>query len=103
MRTLRYRYRLSAILLTLPVTFLHAADGFKPQQEEEFLSKAKIRQSKDAKKGTTGTLRVTLTDGAFTHDASVQTIDESKQFFLNEIGFKDSTNSTSQAGSWRGW
>jgi hypothetical protein len=90
MRTLRYRYALSAILLTLPVTFLHAADGFTPQQEEEFLSKAKIKQSKDAKKGTTGTSRVTLTDGAFTHDASVQTIDESKQFFLNEIGFKDS-------------
>jgi hypothetical protein len=35
-------------------------------------------------------LRITLTDGALTHDASVQTIDESKAFFLNEIGFKDS-------------
>jgi hypothetical protein len=90
MRTLRHRYALSAILLVLPVTLLHAADGLTPQQEEEFLSKARIKQSKDAKKGTTGTSRVTLSDGAFTHDASVQTIDESKPFFLNEIGFKDS-------------
>ena len=90
MRTLRHRYALNAILLVLSVTLLHAADGLTLQQEEEFLSKAKIKQSKDAKKGTTGTSRVTLTDGAFTHDASVQTIDESKQLFLNEVGFKDS-------------
>jgi hypothetical protein len=46
--------------------------------------------SKEAKKGVTGTLRVTLSDGTLTHDASVQSIDESKQFFLNEVGFKDS-------------
>jgi hypothetical protein len=90
MRTLRHRFVLATILLAFPFGLLHAADGLTPQQQEEFLSKAKIEQSKDAKKGTTGTLRVTLTDGAFTHDASVQTIDESKQFFLNEIGFKDS-------------
>jgi hypothetical protein len=30
-----------------------------------------------------------LTDGTLTHDASVQTIDDYKPNFLNEIGFKD--------------
>ena len=90
MRTRSHRYVLSAILLAFPFTVLHAADELTPQQKEEFLSKAKIKQSKEARKGTTGTSRVTLTDGTFTHDASVQTIDESKQLFLNEVGFKDS-------------
>jgi len=90
MPTPRHHYALTTILLLIPFTFLHAADALTPQQQEDFLAKAKITKSKDAKKGTTGTSRVTLTDGTFTHDASVQTIDESKQFFLNEIGFKDS-------------
>ena len=46
------------------------------QQKEEFLTKAKITKSKEAKKGVTGTFRVTLSDGTLTHDASVQTIDD---------------------------
>jgi hypothetical protein len=89
MRTIRHRSAFTAILLVIPFSLLHAADALTLQQKEDFLTKAKIAQSKDAKKGTTGTSRVTLTDGTLTHDASVQTIDESKQFFLNEIGFKD--------------
>jgi hypothetical protein len=84
------RSTLAAILLVIPFSLVHAADALTSQQKEEFLTKAKIKQSKEAKKGVTGTSRVTLTDGTITHDASVQTIDESKQFFLNEIGFKDS-------------
>ena len=84
------RCALAAALLVIPLSLLHAADALTWQQKEEFLTKAKIKQSKEAKKGVTGTLRITLTDGTLTHDASVQTIDESKQFFLNEIGFKDS-------------
>ena len=90
MHTLRLRpTALVAILLAFPLAFLHAADALTFQQQEEFLSKAKIKQSKEAKKGVTGTLRVTLTDGTITHDASVQTIDEYKASFLNELGFKD--------------
>jgi hypothetical protein len=80
---------LAAILLAFPFSFLHAADALTSQQKEEFLTKAKITQSKDAKKGVTGTSRVTLTDGTITHDASVQTIDDYKTQFLNEVGFKD--------------
>jgi len=85
-----HRSALAAVLLVIPFSLLHAADELTWQQKEEFLTKAKIKQSKEAKKGVTGTSRVTLSDGTITHDASVQTIDESKQFFLNEIGFKDS-------------
>jgi len=81
---------LFAALFTCAPHALRAADGLTWQQKEEFLTKAKIVESKGAKKGVTGTSRVTLKDGTLTHDASVQTIDESKQFFLNEIGFKDS-------------
>jgi hypothetical protein len=80
---------LVTILLAFPFSFLHAADALTSKQKEEFLVKAKIKQSKDAKKGVTGTSRVTLTDGTITHDASVQTIDDYKTNFLNEIGFKD--------------
>ena len=81
---------LAVVLLLFPISLLHAAEALTQQQKEDFLTHAKIVQSKEAKKGITGTLRITLTDGTLTHDASVQTIDESKQFFLNEIGFKDS-------------
>lgn len=89
MRTPRRHSALIALVL-ISFSLLHAADALTPQQKEDFLTKAKLVQSKEAKKGTTGTSRVTLTDGALTHDASVQTIDESKPLFLNEIGFKDS-------------
>jgi hypothetical protein len=68
---------------------LRAADALTWQQKEEFLLKGKITKVQEAKKGVTGALRVTLTDGKLTHDAKVQTIDETKQFFLNEVNFKD--------------
>ena len=70
-------------------SLLHAADALSWQQQEEFLLKAKITQVKEAAKGVTGTSRVTLSDGTMTHDASVQTIDDMKTQFLNEVGFKD--------------
>ena len=72
-----------------PISFLHAADALNWQQKEEFLLKAKVIQVQDAKKGVTGTSRVTLSDGSTKHDASVQTLDEYKTQFLNEVGFKD--------------
>jgi len=68
---------------------LHAADNLTWQQKEEFLLKGKITKVQEAKKGVTGALRVTLTNGTLTHDAKVQTIDEVKPFFLNEVNFKD--------------
>ncbi len=83
------RGALAAILLAVPFSLLHAADALTWQQKEAFLTKAKIIKTKEAKKGVTGTFQVTLSDGTLTHDASVQTIDDCKQLFLNEIGFKD--------------
>ena len=89
MRTLRHRSALIAVLLIIPFSLMHAADALTWQQKEDFLTKAKITNVKEAAKGVTGTSRVTLSNGTITHDASVQTIDDFKTNFLNEIGFKD--------------
>lgn len=63
-------------------------------EREAFLASARIVRSRSAAKGVTNTVRVTLSDGTVTHDASVQTIDESKAVFEGtrgtELGFKDS-------------
>ncbi|MBZ5634066.1 MAG: hypothetical protein LAO55_13165 [Acidobacteriia bacterium] len=76
-------------LFALAPRSLRAADALTWQQKEEFLLKGKITKVQEAKKGVTGALRVTLTDGKLTHDAKVQTIDDYKQVFLNEANFKD--------------
>jgi hypothetical protein len=80
---------LAAILLAFPSSVLNGADALTWEQKEAFLTKGKITQAKEAKKGVTGTSRVTLTDGTLTHDASVQTIDDYRTQYLNEVGFKD--------------
>lgn len=66
------------------------------EQKEAFLKdkKTKVQERKSVSKGVTGTVRVTLSNGALTHDASVQTIDEFKQIFQPsggkaETNFKD--------------
>jgi hypothetical protein len=76
-------------MLALAPHSLRAADALTWQQKEEFLAKGKIGKVQPAKKGITGALRATLTYGTLTHDAKIQPIDESKQFFLNEVNFKD--------------
>jgi hypothetical protein len=64
-----------------------------PEQMETFLATAKIVRERDAPKGVTDTVRATLSDGAITHDAQFQTIDEAKAIFeagrATEINFKD--------------
>jgi hypothetical protein len=55
-------------------------------QIKQFLLTAKIVGSKQAAKGTTGTSRVTLSDGTVTHDASFQAIDEHKAVAQLGIG-----------------
>jgi hypothetical protein len=63
------------------------------EQKEEFLKNARIVSTRGAKKGITGTVRVTLTDGVLTHDASIQRIDEEKAKFEGargtEMNFRD--------------
>jgi hypothetical protein len=67
-------------LLALAPAFLAAQDGstLTWQQKEEFLKTAKVTNRKGVSKGTTGTQRLTLTDGTITHDAQMQRINESK-------------------------
>lgn len=48
------------------------------EQMKQFLLTAKVVKSHGAKKGITGTLRLTLSDGTVTHDASFQPVDEHK-------------------------
>ena len=61
---------------------------------ERFLREAEIVRTKGAKKGVTGTVRATLSDGRLTHDASIQSIDEYKREFRTAMGvefdFRDS-------------
>ena len=52
------------------------AATLSPEQQREFLLKAKVIGSRPAGKGVTGSLRLTLSDGTVTHDAGFQTIDD---------------------------
>lgn len=59
-----------------------------------FLRKAEITKKKTADKGTTNTIRATLSDGRITHDAQFQTVDVAMSMFTagkaSETNFKDS-------------
>lgn len=63
-------------------------------QMEEFLRTAKIVSTKRTTIGITGSLRATMTDGAVTHDAHIQSVDESKPSMQTatgtELNFRDS-------------
>ena len=64
-------------------------------QMEEFLLRAKIVRTRSAGGGITGSLRATLSDGVLTHDAHIQTFDQSRTLFqapgaAPEMNFKDS-------------
>ena len=73
-----------------------AADetAFTKEQIKNFLLTAKVVKSKPSSKGITHTLRLTLTDGTVTHDASFQAVDEHQALKQlpsgNEVGFVDS-------------
>jgi hypothetical protein len=71
------------VLFVLAVPGLLAQSGRQaPQltleQKEQFLARATVKMTRGAKKGITGTVRGTLSDGTITHDASIQRIDEEK-------------------------
>jgi len=61
---------------------------------EQFLLKANVIKTRSAGKGVTNSIRATLSDGVLTHDAHIQTIDESKREFRTDSGtefnFRDS-------------
>lgn len=62
----------------LAVTVLSGAQGhgLTTEQQLDFLRTADIVETRAIGKGVTGALRVTLSDGAITHDAAFQSVDE---------------------------
>lgn len=79
----------------LLASFATAEDAALSKDEiKKFLLTAKVVNVKDSKKGITGTLRLTLSDGKITHDASFQPIDvhQNKMEFASgtELNFVDS-------------
>jgi hypothetical protein len=63
-------------------------------EKEAFLRDAKVVKSSTAKKGITGSMRATLSDGTFTNDASIQRIDFYRPIYSTPTGtyvsFRDS-------------
>jgi hypothetical protein len=72
-----------------------AAQPASLTQEEmaNFLLKAEIGRVRNAGSGVTGSKRATLSDGALTHDAHIQTVDVARTVFAagkhSETNFKD--------------
>jgi hypothetical protein len=91
-----------AILLATPglcvaqtTTDAPALVVLSPADMEKFLLEGKIVKKKGALKGVTNAFRVTISNGAVTHDAHVQNVDIEKAHFNvdpkhSEVNFKDS-------------
>ena len=98
MNTLYLRSRLILVAvacLTCGLSAIAADEStLTKEQIKQFLLTAKVVGSRDAKKGITGTKRLTLSDGTVTHDASFQGIDEHKSQkqigMTTELNFVDS-------------
>lgn len=76
---LRRRLILPVVVVSLACSRFSAASDestLNKEQIKQFLLTAKVVKSEHAKKGITDTLRLTLSDGNVTHDASFQAIDE---------------------------
>jgi hypothetical protein len=79
----RFVCLLAVVLVVTPV----AADAPRTREEiEAFMRTAKVVRQRDAPKGITRPLRLTLSDGEFTHDAAFQPIDEKKTLFQPDRG-----------------
>jgi hypothetical protein len=78
-----------------PVASAAPAVALTPSEMEKFLTEGKIIKKRESSKGVTNAFRVTLSDGAVTHDAQVQNVDIARAFFEvdpkhTEVNFKDS-------------
>ena len=77
----------------MPLPPKPAAPALTLAEQERFLVEAEIVKVKGAPKGVTSTQRATLTDGTITHDASIQTVDETVARFETsrgpELNFRD--------------
>ena len=100
---MRFAQRPAAVVLLVVACAVTARAGqtpaasapvvLTPAQMEEFLLHAKIIRMRSAGDGVTNSRRATLSDGALTHDAHVQVIDQSRVLFeagkYSEVNFKD--------------
>lgn len=92
------RFPLSAILTASVLTASAPAAADTPRTRPEieaFMRSAKVATVRESSKGVTRPLRLTLSDGTFTHDASFQAIDERKARMQgangqSELNFVDS-------------
>src|ERR1700720_4442745 len=94
---LRRRLLLVAAVCLTCGLFAVAADepSLTKEQIKQFLLTAKVVHSKESKKGATHTVRLTLSDGTVTHDASFQALDQHKREMklangTTELNFVDS-------------
>ena len=78
---MRRRLILAAAACLIGGLFAVAGDepNLTKEQIKQFLVTAKVVKSHEARRGTTNTARLTLSDGTITHDASFQPIDEHKR------------------------
>ena len=86
---------LGMCLLISPLASAGEDAGLSRDEIKHFLLTAKIVHVKDSSKGITQPLRLTLSDGKLTHDASYQAVDEHKNTLQmsdghTEINFVDS-------------
>jgi hypothetical protein len=99
MEVLDSRWRrliLRAVLCLICPTLLIASDqpaakdqALSKEQIKEFLLTANVVASKQSSQGVTSTLRLTLSDGMVTHDASFQTVDEHRHLVEFANGQKE--------------
>jgi hypothetical protein len=83
------------VWLTCPLFAVADEPSLTKEQIKQFLRTAKVVNSRGVAKGVTNTLRLTLSDGTITHDASFQPIDKREthaQFAMggSELNFVDS-------------
>ena len=80
--------------MVLPIRMRASATPLSDEEQEQFLLQAKTVKKKGTKVGSTGTSRLTLRQGDFTHEAHLQTIDVFKHRFQTangmELNFRDS-------------
>jgi hypothetical protein len=87
-RLLGRRLLIGVAMYVLVAPFVTAEDPALSKDEiKKFLLTAKVVNAKESKKGITNTMRLTLSDGKITHDASFQSIDVHK----NKMEFASGT------------